>query len=126
MRVDAARILGERRDLEALDVLVEMLHDRWHFHSITAAEALVLLGDVAAVPHLEGVYAECKAVCAGGHLHWDSNRLIGVLGALLQFRSAEDLQRLQREGSPVEQWGAARELDRRSAGPGAPAERPRE
>jgi len=125
LRVMAAEELGARRSREAFPALVGMLADgRWAY-SVAAAEALVELGDPAAVVHLQAVYAECQEVCRGTHLHWDDNRLYGILIALLRFRSAEDLQRLQQEGDPHEQWAVARilEMQEDAAEPGAAADR---
>jgi HEAT repeat protein len=113
MRVDAARILGERRAPEAFVALVEMLDDPWWAHSVTAAEALAEFEDVPVLPHLERAWDNSKQACARGGMHWDQNRELGLFLVLLRCWSPDEVGRLHREGDAVEQWHAGRELERR-------------
>jgi hypothetical protein len=48
-------------------------------------------------------------------LHWDANRLLGVLAAWLRFRSQNDLKRSPQQGDRLEAHLAGRELEKRRA-----------
>jgi HEAT repeat protein len=113
MRVDAAKILGKRKVSEAFSALAQMLRDGWHAYSVTAAEALIQIDPLDALPHLEQVYADCKEVCASGHLDSDGKRLVGILIALLKVATKDILDTFLCTGSELERWYAQRELAQR-------------
>jgi hypothetical protein len=57
--------------------------------------------------------SECKQVCAGGHMHWAENRLVGTLEALLKLATKELLDGFLNAGNDLERWCAQQEVARR-------------
>jgi hypothetical protein len=111
-RNDAAEALGQRRAHEAIPVLTEALAEGWAL-SVTAANALVAIGDRRVIPALEAAYARSKEVCAGTHIDFSEKELIGLLAALLRFRDKAELDELLETGDAGERFFANWEVSAR-------------
>jgi HEAT repeat protein len=115
LRREAIRVLGNRRSPDAFAVLIELLgSDDWS-ESDSAAEALAHLGDTAAIPHLERMYAEaCEYLARPNRLHFGEMRPTVMLTALMWLRSSSEVVRLLLAGGHShERVLAAMELGRR-------------